>query len=93
MVLSLFSDKILLKCVSMFCAVKNPYRVKVSFDGKQVHVMPIGADERKGLVSRTLARCEEFMAQVFLQERRPKDALMGLTHFFRQRGWDIVPEQ
>lgn len=77
----------------MFCAVKNPYRVKVSFDGEQVHVMPLGADERKGLVSRTLARCEEFMAQVFLQERRPKDALMGLTQFFRQRGWDIVPEQ
>jgi hypothetical protein len=92
-VLSLFLQTHLLKCDSMFCAEKNPYRVKVSFDGKQVHVSPMGVDERKGLVSRTLARCEEFMAQVFLQERRPKDALMDLTHFFRQRGWNIVPEQ
>lgn len=77
----------------MFCAVKNPYRVEVSFDGKQVHVKPVAVDERKGLVSRTLARCEEFLAQAFLQERRPKDALMSLTHFFRQRGWDIAIEQ
>lgn len=93
MVLSLFLLPHLLKCVSMFCAEKSPYRVEVSFDGKQVHVKPLEVDERKGLVSRTLARCEEFMAQVFLQERRPKDALMDLTHFFRQRGWNIVPEQ
>jgi hypothetical protein len=77
----------------MFCAVKNPYKVEVSFDGQQVHVKPLSVDARQGLVMRTLARCEEFLAQVFLQERRPKDVLKGLAHYFRQRGWDIVPEQ
>ena len=76
----------------MFCAVKNPYKVAVSFDGEQVRVKPLNATSSEGLVYRTLARCEEFLAQVFLQERRPKDAIKGLTAFFRQRGWDIVPE-
>ena len=79
-----------LKSVSMFCAVKNPYRVRVSFDGDKVRVKPVGTDAREGLIYRTLARCEEFLAQVFLQERRPKDVFSGLTSFFRQRGWDIV---
>jgi len=76
----------------MFFAVKNPYRVAVSFDGNKVHVKPVGAGTREGLIYRTLARCEEFLAQVFLQERRPKDVFGGLTSFFRQRGWDIVPD-
>lgn len=77
----------------MFCAVKNPYRIVVSFDGQQVRVKPVDVDARQGLIYRTLARCEEFLAQVFLQERRPKDVFSGLVSFFRQRGWDIVPVQ
>jgi hypothetical protein len=77
----------------MFCAVKNPYRVVVSFDGRRVRVKPVGAGAREGLIYRTLARCEEFLAQVFLQERRPRDVSSGLIGFFRQRGWYIVPYQ
>lgn len=76
----------------MFCAVKNPYRVQVSFDGRQVRVKPVDIDAREGLIYRTLARCEEFLAQVFVQERRPKDVFSSLIAFFRQRGWDIVQE-
>ena len=77
----------------MFCAVKKPYRVLVSFDGHQVRVKPVDADARQGLIYRTLARCEEFLAQVFVQERRPKDVFSSLITFFRQRGWDIVQVQ
>jgi len=74
----------------MFLAVKKPLQVEVSLKGKKVLVKPVGISETEKLVYRTLARCEEFLAQVFLQEKAPVVSYAGLKSFFRQRGWKVM---
>lgn len=74
----------------MFRAVKQPLQVEVSLKGEKVRVKPLANNEKEGLVCRTLARCEEFLAQVFLQEKAPRIPYAGLKSFFIQRGWQVV---
>ena len=74
----------------MFRAVKNPLQVEVTLKGKKVMVKPVGISEPEKLLYLTLARCEEFLAQVFLQEKAPVVSYAGLKLFFRQRGWQVV---
>jgi hypothetical protein len=77
------------KYVRMFRAVKNPLEVEVTFDGQNVSVKPLHVTQAEGLVSRTLARCEEFLAQTFLQEQPHRDTYRSLVNFFKGRGWYI----
>ena len=74
----------------MFHAVKKPLQVEVSLRGEKVIVKPIGISETEKLLYRTMARCEEFLAQVFLQEKAPVVSYAGLKNFFKQRGWKVV---
>ena len=74
----------------MFRALKSPLQVEVSLKGEKVMVKPIAINETEKLLYRTLARCEEFLAQVFLQEKAPAISYAGLKKFFRQRGWQVV---
>lgn len=73
----------------MFRAVKSPYEMEVTLTGSTVHVKPLQADRDQGLIERTLARCEEFLAQVFLQEHASKDKLANLVLHFKNRGWQV----
>ena len=74
----------------MFLAVKNPLQLEVTLRGEKVMVKPVTKSEAEKLVYRTLARCEEFLAQVFLQEKAPAVSYAKLKSFFRQRGWQVV---
>jgi hypothetical protein len=74
----------------MFRAVKNPLEVEVTFDGRQVRVKPVKVKSGDGVVGRTLARCEEFMAQVFLSEQKVPVSYARLVDFFKGRGWAIA---
>ena len=69
----------------MFRAVKSPYEFEVTLKGNTVRVKPLGSQPSKGLIDRTLARCEEFLAQVFLQEQAPKVSIHNLAGYFRNR--------
>lgn len=75
----------------MFRAIKFPYILEVSLKGSMVRVKPIQETKERGIVYRTLARCEEFMAQMFLQEQAPKKSLSNLAYHFKQRGWQVQP--
>ena len=77
----------------MFRAVKKPLQVEVTLKGEKVLVKPIAMKETEKLVYRTLARCEEFLAQVFLQEKAPSVSYARLKSFFRQRGWQVLEAQ
>lgn len=72
----------------MFHAVKKPLQVEVSLIGETVRVKPLTNNSAEGLICRTMARCEEFLAQMFLQEKQVSYA--GLKYFFKQRGWRIT---
>lgn len=72
----------------MFHAMKKPLQVEVSLVGKTVRVKPLSTDSTEGIIYRTMARCEEFLAQMFVQERQVSYA--GLKSFFKQRGWRIT---
>jgi hypothetical protein len=74
----------------MFRAVKKPLEVEVTFDGQKVHVKPLKIKQGESIVYRTLARCEEFLAQMFLQEQSSSVGHRGLVGFFQQRGWAIT---
>ena len=74
----------------MFRAVKTPLQVEVSLRGEKVLVKPVGIVETEKLLYRTLARCEEFLAQVFLQEHASVFSYDRLKSFFKQRGWKVV---
>lgn len=74
----------------MFRAVKKPIQVEVTLRGEKVCVKPVAISESEKLLCRTLARCEEFLAQVFLQEKAPSVSYARLKNFFRQRGWQVV---
>ncbi len=73
----------------MFRAVKSSYELEVSLRGSVVRVKPLQANEERGFFLRTLARCEEFLAQVFLREHTTKDALSNLALHFKNRGWQV----
>ena len=72
----------------MFRAIKQPLQVEVSLIGETVRVKPLLKNNTEGIIHRTMARCEEFLAQMFIQERQVSYA--GLKHFFKQRGWHIT---
>lgn len=74
----------------MFRAVKQPLQVEVTLNGEKVRVKPVAIKETEKLLYRTIARCEEFLAQVFLQEKAPSVSYARLKSFFRQRGWQVV---
>lgn len=76
-------------CSRMFRAVKTPYQLEVQLKGGTVKVKSLNKNQERGLIERTLARCEEFMAQVFLQEHASQDRLSRLVTHFRNRGWQI----
>jgi hypothetical protein len=73
----------------MFRAAKKPFEVEVSLNGKEVKVKALHNNVSDSLLYRTLARCEEFLAQVFLQEQQVKDAYPVLVRFFKGRGWNV----
>ena len=73
----------------MFRAVKKPLEIEVTYDGEKVRVKPLRVKPGEGIVHRTLARCEEFLAQVFLQEQAAPVPYPRLVGFFKQRGWAI----
>jgi hypothetical protein len=72
----------------MFRAVKNPFVIEVSSDGENVRVVPI-KKTKEGIIYRTIARCEEYLAQLFLKEQQPNNIISGLAGYFKQRGWSI----
>ena len=72
----------------MFRAVKKPLQVEVTLKGQTVRVKPVYKNSSEGLICRTMARCEEFLAQMFLQEQQGN--YHGLKSFFQQRGWRVV---
>jgi hypothetical protein len=72
----------------MFLAVKKPLQVEVSLIGETVRVKPLNTNKAEGIIYRTMARCEEFLAQMFLQEK--EGSYTGLKNFFKQRGWHIA---
>ena len=74
----------------MFRAVKKPLTVEVTYDGEKVRVKPVKMKPEEGIVYRTLARCEEFLAQMFLQEQSASVAQPNLVGFFKQRGWAVM---
>jgi hypothetical protein len=72
----------------MFRAVKNPFVIEVSFDGENVRVVPV-KKAKEGIIYRTIARCEEYLAQLFIKEQNPINKISGLAGYFKQRGWSI----
>ncbi|MBA2328994.1 MAG: hypothetical protein H0V91_05185 [Flavisolibacter sp.] len=68
--------------------MKNPFVIEVSFDGENVRVVPI-KKTKEGIIYRTIARCEEYLAQLFLKEQQPNNIISGLAGYFKQRGWSI----
>lgn len=74
----------------MFRAVKKPFEVEVYLKGEEVKIKPLHLTAQQSLLYRTLARCEEFLAQVFLQEQQVKDPYPVLISFFKGRGWSIT---
>ncbi|MGV3657412.1 MAG: hypothetical protein ACO1NX_05640 [Chitinophagaceae bacterium] len=74
----------------MFLAVKNPLQLEVTLRGEKVMVKPVTKSEAEKLVYRTLARCEEFLAQVFLQVKASFVSYEKHKSFFWQRGWQVV---
>lgn len=77
------------KMQRMFRAVKSEYQLEVCLKGSTVHVKPVYHDKQEGLVMRTLARCEAFLAQTFLTEKARNASLSWLMRHFRNRGWQI----
>lgn len=75
----------------MFRAVKPTCALDVLISGSTVRVIPARNAVERGLVQRTLARCEEFLAQVMLQNESAKDQLACLIRHFRSRGWQVLP--
>lgn len=73
----------------MFRAAKNPFEVEVYLNGQEVKIKPLHVNAQQSLLYRTLARCEEFLAQVFLQEQQVKDPYPVLISFLKGRGWSI----
>lgn len=74
----------------MFRAVKQSYELEVRFDGKTVRVKTLAPQKTRSLFDRTLAHCEEFLAQVSLQEQKAKQGLAQLVLHFKNRGWQVV---
>lgn len=71
----------------MFRVAKAPYEMEVVVRGETIRVRPV--KKYLSLVGRTLARCEEFLAQQFCLEQHAPDKNSLLQAYFRQRGWQI----
>jgi hypothetical protein len=73
----------------MFRAVKAHFMLEVTLKNGTVNVKPLQPDKERGIVHRTLARCEEFLAQVALQEQAPIINITNLVLHFKKRGWQV----
>ncbi len=73
----------------MFRVIKFPYALEVTLKGSTVRIKPLQASQERGIIHRTLARCEEFMAQVALQEQASVFNIHNLVLHFKKRGWQI----
>ena len=73
----------------MFRAVKTNYTIEVTLKNGTVKVKPLQTGKERGIVHRTLARCEEFLAQVALQEGASIVDISNLILHFRTRGWQV----
>jgi hypothetical protein len=73
----------------MFRAVKAHYTLEVTLKDGAVKVKPVQPNKERGIVHRTLARCEEFLAQVALQEEASITNITNLVLHFKRRGWQV----
>ena len=73
----------------MFRAIKAHYMLEVTLKNGTVKVKPLQPDNDRGIIHRTLARCEEFLAQVALQEQASIINISNLVMHFKRRGWQV----
>jgi len=71
----------------MFRVAKAPYEMEVMVKDQTVRIRPV--NKYLSLVGRTLARCEEFLAQQFFQEQNAADKRGLMQSYFENRGWQI----
>ncbi len=71
----------------MFRVAKAPYEMEVMVKDQMVRIRPV--NKYLNLVGRTLARCEEFLAQQFFQEQPTGDKHRLMQSYFENRGWQV----
>lgn len=72
----------------MFRVVKTPYELEVQVKEQSVRIKPV-CQYLSSLVGRTLARCEEFLAQQFFQQHPAADKFKLMKAYFENRGWQV----
>lgn len=73
----------------MFRIEKGEYELEVFVKGQTVRVRPITNYLYIAFFCRTLARCEEFLAQQFCRENWGWDKRSMLENYFQERGWQV----
>ncbi|WP_132053929.1 hypothetical protein [Pseudocnuella soli] len=71
----------------MFRVEKAPYEMEVMVKDETVRIRP--GKKYLNLVGRTLARCEEFLAQQFFKQHNVADKYRLMQAYFESRGWQV----